>query len=96
MNIEIIKQKAVPVLRRHDVVKASVFGSYARGAQTDKSDIDFLIDYAPGMKKTLFDLVDLKEELELTLNKNVDLITGSTKVSSYIKDMIMREKQVII
>lgn len=96
MNIEIIKQKAVPVLRRHDVVKASVFGSYARGAQTDKSDIDFLIDYAPGMKKTLFDLVDLKEELELTLNKNVDLITGSSKVSSYIKDMIMREKQVII
>ncbi len=96
MNIEIIKQKAVPVLRRHNVVKASVFGSYARGAQTDKSDIDFLIEYAPGMKKTLFDLVDLKEELELTLNKNVDLITGSTKVSSYIKDMIMREKQVII
>lgn len=96
MNIEIIKQKAVPVLRRHDVVKASVFGSYARGAQTDKSDIDFLIDYAPGMKKTLFDLVDLKEELELTLNKNVDLITGSSKVSSYIKDMIVREKQVII
>lgn len=93
MNIEIIKQKAVPVLRRHDVVKASVFGSYARGAQTDKSDIDF---YAPGMKKTLFDLVDLKEELELTLNKNVYLITGSSKVSSYIKDMIMREKQVII
>ncbi|MDD4113510.1 MAG: nucleotidyltransferase domain-containing protein [Herbinix sp.] len=86
----------MPVLRRHDVVKASVFGSYARGAQTDKSDIDFLIDYAPGMKKTLFDLVDLKEELELTLNKNVDLITGSSKVSSYIKDMIVREKQVII
>ncbi len=96
MNLEMIKQKAVPVLKRHGVVKASVFGSYARGVQTDKSDIDFIIDYAPGMKKTLFDLVDLKEELELTLNKNIDLTTGSTKISSYIKDMIMREKQVII
>lgn len=96
MNIDLIKQKAVPILRRHDVTKASIFGSYARGEQREESDLDFLIDYAPGMKKTLFDLVDLKDELEKAFNKNVDLLTESAKISFRIKECIMRDKQVII
>jgi hypothetical protein len=96
MNIGFIKQKAIPILRRHDVTKASIFGSYARGEQREESDIDFLIDYAPGMKKTLFDLVDLKNELEEAFNKNVDLLTEKAKISPRIKECILRDKQVII
>ncbi len=34
-----IRRRAVPVLRRYGVRRASVFGSYARGEQKKKSDV---------------------------------------------------------
>ena len=52
----------VPILKRHAVSHASIFGSYARGAATADSDIDLLVDLPPS--KSLLDLVDLKLELE--------------------------------
>ncbi|MGI6307226.1 MAG: nucleotidyltransferase family protein [Dethiobacteria bacterium] len=44
ISIEIIKEKAVPILRNYPVDKAILFGSCAEGKATDKSDIDLYID----------------------------------------------------
>lgn len=95
MDIQTIKQKTIPILRRHGITKAAIFGSYARGEQSKKSDIDILIEYPPGSKKTLFDLIDLKEELKDALQKDIDLVTEKA-LSRLIKDAILREKQVIL
>jgi len=45
MSVEEIKDKIRPVLRKHDVCKASFFGSVTRGEATDKSDIDLLVEF---------------------------------------------------
>jgi predicted nucleotidyltransferase len=44
-SLSSIKEKALPVLKRHDVKRASIFGSFATGSATAKSDVDFLIEY---------------------------------------------------
>jgi len=69
-----IKKKVLPVLKRHSVKRAGIFGSFAREEAKTKSDVDILIEYQ-GQDKSLFDLVDLKYDLEKTLSRKVDLVT---------------------
>ncbi len=69
-------EKIRKVLKRHSVKKAALFGSFARGKATKKSDIDLLI--APPSGFTLFDMAEVKEELESSLHRQVDLLTFSS------------------
>jgi len=43
MNIEELKAIIIPVLRRNDVEKAGIFGSYVAGENKEDSDIDVLV-----------------------------------------------------
>ncbi len=60
-EISQMKKKMVKVLKKHQVKKAALFGSFARREATDESDIDLLVEFQG--RKSLFDLVDLKLEL---------------------------------
>ena len=71
-EIEKIKEKIIPVLKEHNVTKAGIFGSYARGEQKDKSDIDLLIEICNGTD--LFELIRLKTKLQKIINIKVDLV----------------------
>ena len=57
---------------RHNGISVSVFGSVARGEDTPESDIDFLIDFAKG--SSLFDIIDIQDELEDLLHCPVDIV----------------------
>ena len=70
--IDKIKNRSLPVLKKHGVLKAGIFGSYARGEQKKSSDIDILIEPPKGMGLEFF---GLNLELEEKLGKKVDLIT---------------------
>ena len=39
-----IREKIIPILKKHDVKRASLFGSIVSGNYTDKSDIDILVE----------------------------------------------------
>ena len=70
-----IKKIIVPILRRNKVIKAGIFGSYARGEQKKKSDLDLLIKVKKGIKFSLLDLIGLEMELNKFLKRKVDLLT---------------------
>lgn len=62
------------------VIRAWVFGSYARGEETADSDLDLLVDYDKTKKLSLLDVVRYKLDLEKAIGKEVDLIeNGSLK-----------------
>lgn len=94
LPITFIKKKAVPILKRHAVKRASIFGSFARGTAKANSDIDFLIEYR-GKNKSLFDLVDLKEDLEKSFDRKVDVITYNS-IYWRLRDKILEEQIVIL
>lgn len=73
LTIEDAKERIIPVFKRHDVRRAAVFGSLARGEAGEESDVDLLVELAEG--KTLFDLGALKLDLEDALGRRVDLLT---------------------
>ena len=84
-----LKSRIVKILKKNDVVKAGIFGSYATGDATKRSDIDILMKFKG--KKSLLDLSGLKIELEEQLKKKVDLVTY--KYLHYrIKDRILEEE----
>lgn len=61
------------LLRRHGVVKASLFGSFARGDATGTSDVDLLVQLEPG--RSLWDLGGLQYDLEQATKRKIDLTT---------------------
>jgi len=93
-NIERIRLKALPILKKHGVVRAGIFGSYATGENKKNSDVDMLIEVR-GRKFSLFDLVGLELELKKTLKKKVDLLTYNG-IHPLLKDKILNEEIKII
>lgn len=82
-----ISSKLIPILREHGVVHASIFGSYARGDYTEESDVDILVEFRAGIKKSLLDLVDLKQHIEDDIGKVVDIVTRKgldQKINKYV------------
>lgn len=68
-----IKIKLEPVFRKYGVRYAMLFGSYAKGTQTEKSDVDILVD--SGLKGLAF--FGLLEDVSQALDKEVDLLDVS-------------------
>ena len=88
-NIETIKDyfKTKPVLR------AYLFGSYARGEADNQSDIDILVDLDYNQRIGL-GFVQMQIDLEHMLKTKVDLVS-SGGLSKHIRPIIESEKQLI-
>jgi predicted nucleotidyltransferase len=64
--IKAVTQKLKPTL-------LGIFGSYARGEENEKSDLDILIDFET--KVNLLELIGIEQEISELLGIKVDLIT---------------------
>ncbi|MBD5328979.1 MAG: nucleotidyltransferase [Bacteroides sp.] len=56
------------------VEKAWLFGSFARGEETDVSDVDIMVTYSPDNRLGLFGITRLKLAMEDILGRKVDLV----------------------
>lgn len=68
------RRQLLAAARTSGVRKVRVFGSLARGDATQRSDVDLLVDLAPG--RTLLDLAAFRGEAEEILGKQVDVATA--------------------
>lgn len=91
MNQDII-HIVKPILQDADVTRAAIFGSFARGEQTNNSDLDLLVEF--GKPTSLFGFLHLKSELEDQLHKKVDLVTYKA-LRPMIRDTILKDQKVI-
>lgn len=72
MQLEEIKSKITPILLKHHVKRAGIFGSMSTGEFTRKSDVDILVEL--GKDISLLEFVGIKYELEDCLGRSVDLV----------------------
>lgn len=83
-------EAAAPAIRtRFGVTKIGIFGSFARGEQTPKSDVDVLVDFAQGYA-TLHNFIGLSDYLEALFRRKVDLLTVGG-VDKYIRPYVEAE-----
>jgi predicted nucleotidyltransferase len=65
-----------------------VFGSVARGTSTTDSDLDLLVDMESG--RSLFDLMDIQDEVAKIVGHKVDVITENS-LNRHIKNQVLKE-----
>jgi len=75
----------------YPVEKAWVFGSFARGEETRKSDIDIIVKFDENSGVSLFDFIRIINNLQDTLNKKVDLVTEGG-IKKFAKESIDYDK----
>ena len=89
-----IKKKIVPILKKNKVVRAGIFGSFARGEQKKKSDVDILVDIR-NENMSLLDIVKLKILLEKIVKRKVDLIEYENLHPLIKKEALAQELRII-
>jgi len=62
----------------YPVEKAWLFGSYARGEETRKSDVDVMVRFDKDKSITLIDYAKIMNNLSDVLHKKVDLVQEGT------------------
>ena len=75
------------LLRKLSVIRIGLFGSYTRGEQKRRSDIDFLVKFE---EPTFENFMDLVFSLEKYFGRRVDIITEGS-LSPYVRPHIEKE-----
>ena len=88
MISEIQKNIIINTVRPYNPKRIGVFGSYVRGDQTEKSDLDILIDFYE--RVNLLDLIGIEQDLSLSIGLKVDLVTEHS-LSDKLKPYILSE-----
>jgi hypothetical protein len=91
MNLSSHLDKLREICRKNDVVMLGVFGSVARGEDTDSSDVDLLVRLGKPMGLEFF---ALEYEFEEALGRKVDLVTEAS-LSKYIRDDVLADLMIL-
>lgn len=96
----LIKQKRSEIARicqQHHVRRLEVFGSAARGNDFDpeRSDADFLVEFESGSHPDLDIFFALKDDLEVLLQRKVDLVQAGAVRNPYVLASINRAREVV-
>ena len=83
-----MKSEIYRIARKHNAEKVYVFGSCARKEETPESDIDLLVEF--NQSATLFDQVDIQEEVRALLERPVDIVS-KRGLHPYIRDRVLAE-----
>src|SRR3990170_8236105 len=74
-RIDIPKERIAEFCRRWKISELALFGSVLREDFRPDSDVDVLVTFAPDAKWSLFDHVDMEDELAQILGRPVDLVS---------------------
>ncbi len=85
------KEKIIEICKRNDISYCALFGSFARGEATEKSDVDLLVRFS---KPIGWKFYGIAEDLQDVLGKKVDLATESM-LNKYIRESVLRDLKVI-
>ena len=92
-NVWLLLQRHSSAFRELGVKRLGLFGSFARGEQTDESDVDILVEFEPG-RKTFDNFVRTASLLEDSLGRRVELVTPEA-LSPYLRPHILREVEYV-
>jgi predicted nucleotidyltransferase len=87
-----LKELKPLILARYKVREISLFGSFARGEQSEKSDIDLLTEFEESAD--LFDLIGLEMYLEETFQRAVDIVPQQS-LRAELRESVLQQVVVI-
>lgn len=94
MTTDIIAQTVATYFKNQPVLKAWLFGSYARGEETENSDIDILLMPDKSQHFSLFTLGGIYSDLKELLGQEVDIVTEGSLLP-FAKESVEQDKILI-
>ncbi len=82
------REQILSLAAKYGASDVRIFGSFARGTADEHSDVDFLVNLAPG--RSLFDLGGLLYELQQVIGRRVDVVTDAG-LRPRIRDRVLKE-----
>jgi predicted nucleotidyltransferase len=89
-----LEKKLAEICRKNGITFMAIFGSFARGEQNRKSDIDIAIEFEQNSEKSLLDLIRIENELRKVFKRKVDLGIFSS-LNPYIIEDVKKEMRII-
>ena len=86
-------RKQEEALKRYCVKRIGLFGSYARGEQTTKSDIDFLVEFG---RPTYDNFYGLCVFLEKLFKRKVEVVTSSAVASIRVAEVARSIRESVV
>lgn len=93
MNLQAIQSIISEYFKTQPILKAWVFGSYARGDASPLSDVDLLIEYEEG-GVSLFKHAAIIYDLEKLLDRSVDLVQEKL-LRPNVRDNVLHDRKLI-
>jgi predicted nucleotidyltransferase len=88
--INFIKENQAIIKQRFWVSEIGLFGSFARNEQNETSDIDILVEFAPGTSNLYEKEIELKKFIETRFNRKVD-ICSKKWIKPVFKPMVLND-----
>lgn len=82
------KEEIWKTAKKYGVLRIQLFGSAVKDRDDAESDIDLLVQFEPG--RTLFDLINLEDELKSLLERPVDVVTEKS-LNKYMRSSVLKE-----
>jgi hypothetical protein len=93
-RIRSLRDKLLPVLRKHGVKRAGVFGSVNRDDFDEAhSDIDVLVEF--NKKKSLLGVIGVRQELAKAIGREVDLVEYHLIKPAIREQVLKHEKRLL-
>lgn len=80
---------------RWKIRELSLFGSVLRDDFDSQSDIDVLVSFEPGHPWSLYDLVDMQDELEASTHRKIDLVVKEGLRNPFRREAILNSRKVL-
>ena len=85
---QILKEHKAELYDKYQIKEMGVFGSFVRGEQKKRSDVDILVEFEE--VPDLFTFLEMERHLEKLLSKKVDLVE-KTAVRHPLREIILKE-----
>lgn len=93
LPIRLPRERIAEFCRRNHIRRLALFGSVLRDDFGPQSDVDVLVEFAPGHTPGLA-FFGMQEELSALLGRQVDLLTPQD-LSRYFRDEVVRTAEVL-
>jgi predicted nucleotidyltransferase len=95
LAVDLDRERIAEFCRKWRVKELAVFGSALRDDFAPDSDVDVLVELAPDHGLSLYDWVDMIEELQVIFGRKVDLVAKGGLKNPFRRREILRTAEVI-
>ena len=95
LRLAVDRERIGAFCRKWKVQELAIFGSALRDDFGPESDVDVLVELRPGHGLSLYDWVDMIEELEQIFGRKVDLVAKGGLRNPFRRRGILRTAEVV-